>query len=332
MDVDLAFLTGGVRYDRPYTMPLPTTASPAQPYPRFPDAGAALDALLAHRDVCSRRDDLPALRRRRARHDRDPARRGRCGRDLSDPRCAARRRARGRRKSALRQTRSATRGRARGARSGAQRRGRRRAAARSDGLLELRRSDRTRTSRRDGGRDRRACPTRRGGSARRSFRATSASTISRSRDARSRRRRSSRASAASRTSVTRRAWHSSARVPRCTSSAGPKSGSAARCMPTCSGSPMRAARDRLRPRRARDRVDARRVRRRPGAGRARRLRRRRARRAREDGVRDHRRRRASACALEPSPLDGSAGRRGVRRSVRFLVEVDRRRRASARWR
>jgi phosphoribosylformylglycinamidine synthase len=55
MDVDLGFLTGGVRYNRPFTIALPNTVPPAAPYPRFADAGAALDALLAHRDVCSRR-------------------------------------------------------------------------------------------------------------------------------------------------------------------------------------------------------------------------------------------------------------------------------------
>jgi phosphoribosylformylglycinamidine synthase II len=55
MDVDLEFLTGGVRYNRPYTIALPNLVPPEAPYPRFPDAGAALDALLAHRDVCSRR-------------------------------------------------------------------------------------------------------------------------------------------------------------------------------------------------------------------------------------------------------------------------------------
>ena len=55
MDVDLDFLTGGVRYNRPYTIALPNPEPPAAPYPRFPDAGAALEALLAHRDVCSRR-------------------------------------------------------------------------------------------------------------------------------------------------------------------------------------------------------------------------------------------------------------------------------------
>jgi phosphoribosylformylglycinamidine synthase II len=55
MDVDLGFLTGGVRYNRPYTIALPNLpAEPAQ-VPGFADAGAALDALLAHRDVCSRR-------------------------------------------------------------------------------------------------------------------------------------------------------------------------------------------------------------------------------------------------------------------------------------
>ncbi len=55
MDVDLAFLTGGVRYNRPYTIALPNAVPAAGPNPRFRDAGAALDALLAHRDVCSRR-------------------------------------------------------------------------------------------------------------------------------------------------------------------------------------------------------------------------------------------------------------------------------------
>ena len=55
MDVDLGFLTGGVRYNRPYTIALPNL--PPEPAPKlgFADAGAALDALLAHRDVCSRR-------------------------------------------------------------------------------------------------------------------------------------------------------------------------------------------------------------------------------------------------------------------------------------
>ena len=55
MDVDLAFLTGGVRYNRPYTIALPNRRPQREAYPRFPDAGAALEALLAHRDVCSRR-------------------------------------------------------------------------------------------------------------------------------------------------------------------------------------------------------------------------------------------------------------------------------------
>ncbi len=55
MDVDLDFLTGGVRYNRPYTIALPNAFAPAAPLPRFRDAAAALDALLAHRDVCSRR-------------------------------------------------------------------------------------------------------------------------------------------------------------------------------------------------------------------------------------------------------------------------------------
>jgi phosphoribosylformylglycinamidine synthase len=55
MDVDLGFLTGGVRYNRPYTIALPNLPPPRADWPRFPDAGVALDALLAHRDVCSRR-------------------------------------------------------------------------------------------------------------------------------------------------------------------------------------------------------------------------------------------------------------------------------------
>ncbi len=55
MDVDLEFLTGGVRYNRPYTIALPNLAPPAGPLPAFPSVPAALEALLAHRDVCSRR-------------------------------------------------------------------------------------------------------------------------------------------------------------------------------------------------------------------------------------------------------------------------------------
>jgi len=54
MDVDLDFLTGGVRYNRPYTIALPNAVARTAPLPRFADAAAALDALLAHRDVCSR--------------------------------------------------------------------------------------------------------------------------------------------------------------------------------------------------------------------------------------------------------------------------------------
>lgn len=55
MDIDLDFLTGGVRYNRPFTIALPNAVPASAPYPRFADAGVALDALLAHRDVCSRR-------------------------------------------------------------------------------------------------------------------------------------------------------------------------------------------------------------------------------------------------------------------------------------
>jgi phosphoribosylformylglycinamidine synthase len=55
MDVDLGFLTGGVRYNRPYTIALPNASARSAPLPAFADAGTALDALLSHRDVCSRR-------------------------------------------------------------------------------------------------------------------------------------------------------------------------------------------------------------------------------------------------------------------------------------
>jgi phosphoribosylformylglycinamidine synthase len=44
-----------VRYNRPYTIALPNVPPPRATQPAFPDAGVALDALLAHRDVCSRR-------------------------------------------------------------------------------------------------------------------------------------------------------------------------------------------------------------------------------------------------------------------------------------
>jgi phosphoribosylformylglycinamidine synthase len=55
MDVDLAFLTGGVRYNRPYVVALPNPPAAAPPEARFADPASALAALLAHRDVCSRR-------------------------------------------------------------------------------------------------------------------------------------------------------------------------------------------------------------------------------------------------------------------------------------
>lgn len=55
MDVDLDFLTGGVRYNRPFTIALPNLPAVSASQARFGDAGLALDALLAHRDVCSRR-------------------------------------------------------------------------------------------------------------------------------------------------------------------------------------------------------------------------------------------------------------------------------------
>ena len=109
MDVDLEFLTGGVRYDRPYALPL---LPPNRKRPRRAYAAAAVETgvprgersarVLAHRDVCSRApiyqryDGVvrgctaipPGLcRRRRAR---------------ADPRRAARRR--GRRRRAIRAT------------------------------------------------------------------------------------------------------------------------------------------------------------------------------------------------------------------------------------
>jgi phosphoribosylformylglycinamidine synthase subunit PurL len=54
MDLDLAFLTGGVRYNRPYTVTSPEGDSAATE-PAFAGIEAVLPALLAHRDVCSRR-------------------------------------------------------------------------------------------------------------------------------------------------------------------------------------------------------------------------------------------------------------------------------------
>ena len=54
MDVDLDFLIGGVRYNRPYRVALPNATNGAPAFTRFADPAAALEALLAHRDVCSR--------------------------------------------------------------------------------------------------------------------------------------------------------------------------------------------------------------------------------------------------------------------------------------
>ncbi len=55
MDVDLAFLTGGVRYNRPYAIGLAHAPGDVPSFERFADPATALAALLAHRDVCSRR-------------------------------------------------------------------------------------------------------------------------------------------------------------------------------------------------------------------------------------------------------------------------------------
>ena len=198
MDVDLEFLTGGVRYNRPYTIALPKHAPPRRAVPRFPRSPAhALDALLAHRDVCSRRAIFQRYDGVVRGTTAIPLGAADAGVICPIPGAPLGVALGGRGKSALRQARSAAGGRARGARSGAQRRRRRRAAARAHRLPELRRSDASpsiwaRWSRRST-----ASRTRRAGSARRSSRATSASTTSRSRAARSRPRRSSRASAAS---------------------------------------------------------------------------------------------------------------------------------------
>ena len=59
MDVPLAFLTEGVRYNRPYTIALPDAQAPADLLDRvraLPEraAGDVLREVLAHRDVCSR--------------------------------------------------------------------------------------------------------------------------------------------------------------------------------------------------------------------------------------------------------------------------------------
>ncbi len=54
IDVELDFLTGGVRYNRPYTVTSPDGA-PAGARPAFAGIATVLPQLLAHRDVCSRR-------------------------------------------------------------------------------------------------------------------------------------------------------------------------------------------------------------------------------------------------------------------------------------
>ena len=55
MDVDLDFLTGGVRYNRPYAVALPNATVAPYAFARFASPAEALVALLGHRDVCSRR-------------------------------------------------------------------------------------------------------------------------------------------------------------------------------------------------------------------------------------------------------------------------------------
>ncbi len=55
MDVELDFLTGGVRYNRPYTISRPNPPAEPPSYEGFDHPALALEALLAHRDVCSRR-------------------------------------------------------------------------------------------------------------------------------------------------------------------------------------------------------------------------------------------------------------------------------------
>lgn len=51
MDVDIGFLTGGIKYERPYELPQPASQ---RSRPRDADLAALLPKVLAHRDVCSR--------------------------------------------------------------------------------------------------------------------------------------------------------------------------------------------------------------------------------------------------------------------------------------
>jgi phosphoribosylformylglycinamidine synthase len=59
MHVDIDFLTGGIRYDRPYDEPRPVApaaaSDPAAVLPHGAAYGVALAQALAHRDVCSRK-------------------------------------------------------------------------------------------------------------------------------------------------------------------------------------------------------------------------------------------------------------------------------------
>lgn len=56
MDVELDFLTGGVRYNRPYTVRLPDLPALPAELGAFPDLETGLRAALMHRDVCSREE------------------------------------------------------------------------------------------------------------------------------------------------------------------------------------------------------------------------------------------------------------------------------------
>jgi phosphoribosylformylglycinamidine synthase II len=57
MHVDIDFLTGGIRYDRPYDEPAPRVepVAPAPAYSAPDDLGSMLAEALGHRDVCSRK-------------------------------------------------------------------------------------------------------------------------------------------------------------------------------------------------------------------------------------------------------------------------------------
>ncbi len=321
MDVDLEFLTGGVRYSRDYVLPRATPEPREAREPR--DRGARrrprpsrgsfplAQRCSAHRDVCSR---APIYRRY------DGVVRGctaippgyrRCGRPRADPRRAARCRRRNRREPALRQDRSAVRAAELAVVEAIAQRDRGRSdAARSDRLPELRRSDDPRADgrvRRCGRRSRR---TPRGASACPSSRATSRSTTVRRPEITSRRRRSSGVSGRSRTSPRRRTAASSGPVRGSLSSASAARTRRDRSSPSSSG----CSRPRCRRSSTRFAEACAAVRdafaRRRRARRARRERRRDARRGRGDGVDRARRSSVPTCSIA---VNGSVAFRAMQR-------------------